>query len=90
MLSAFKLRIIMLSVVMLIVIMFKVIMLSALTLRVVTLSAVMLSFFMLGVGKTTSLLSASFCYGNGYIWQAILTLPNLPDPSPSLLWFHLT
>jgi hypothetical protein len=26
-----------------------------------------------GAGKTTSLLSASFCYGNGYIWQAILT-----------------
>jgi hypothetical protein len=26
-----------------------------------------------GAGKTTYLLSTSFRYGNGYIWQAILT-----------------
>jgi hypothetical protein len=26
-----------------------------------------------GPGKTTYIVSASFCYGNGYIWQAILT-----------------
>jgi len=26
-----------------------------------------------GPGKTTYIVSTSFCYGNGYIWQAILT-----------------
>jgi hypothetical protein len=29
--------------------------------------------YLIGAGKTTSLLSASFRYGNLYIWQAILT-----------------
>ncbi len=31
------------------------------------------SFFSVGPGKTTYIVSASFRYGNGYIWQAILT-----------------
>jgi hypothetical protein len=33
-----------------------------------------------GPGKTMYIVSASFRYGNGYIWQAILTKPNLPLP----------
>jgi hypothetical protein len=33
-----------------------------------------------GLGKTTYIVSARFRYRNGYIWQAILTQPNLPFP----------